>query len=87
MSLTERQAAILRRMARRNLNRDGAESGAEMADALWRTGLFTSLEQGQRTCKQLEAKGLAMPLGVAMSGAKTWTVTDAGRAAAQQQET
>lgn len=63
MKLTPRQEAILNRMKRRNMEQDGPETGREMVDALWGTGLFTSFEQGQVVCKQLVAKGLVEPLG------------------------
>ena len=51
------------RINTRNIDRDGAESGTEMAMALWNTGVFTSCEQGQRTCEQLVKKGLLVRLG------------------------
>ena len=63
MKLTPRQKAIMDRMNNRNLKTNGPETGPEMVMALWETGLFTSVEQGQRTCKQLVAKGLVEPLG------------------------
>lgn len=63
MKLTPRQEAVLARLRSRDLDKEAAESGGEIADALWHTGLFTSREQGQRTCKQLVDKGLAVKLG------------------------
>jgi hypothetical protein len=71
-TLTRRQQLILARMLRRNIDRDGAESGIEMAQALWCTGAFTSVEQGQRTCEQLVRKGLAVRLGASPTRARTY---------------
>lgn len=76
--LTERQWLVLKRLAGRNVERDGAETGREIAAALW-SWIFTSHEQGQRTCKQLEAKGLATKLGKGFDNAATWTATAEGR--------
>lgn len=72
MRLTPRQWAILNRMKKRNIDRDGPEAGREMVEALWHTGLFTSVEQGQVVCKQLVAKGLAQPLGVNASNGRCY---------------
>jgi hypothetical protein len=78
IKLTERQRAALRRLAQRDHVRHGAETGTEIAAALW--SFFTSLEQGQRACKQLAARGFAERLGTGPTGAATWIATDAGRA-------
>lgn len=80
--LTERQAAILRRMQR--LERQHGighcpETGPEMVEALWASKAFTSVEQGQRACKQLSAKGLVEPLGFGADGGRCWGITAAGR--------
>lgn len=82
MKLTERQIVVLRRLAERDLERDGAETGRQIAFGcgVGFGGMFTSAEQGQKVCKQLSQKGLAEPLGVGFDNARTWTVTDAGRA-------
>jgi len=72
IALTERQFLILCRVQERNVLRDGAETGREMAEALWHTGEFTSYEQGQRSCKQLVKKGLLCELGVAAFGARCY---------------
>jgi hypothetical protein len=54
------------------------ESGAEMAEALWATGLFTSLEQGQRAAKQLVRKELAFICGQTATGANCYLPTAKG---------
>jgi len=79
IKLNARQKAILRRMCRRDLDRDGPESGSEMAEALWGLCLFTSVEQGQRTAMQLLHKGLAERAGVTMTGAQCFIPSEAGR--------
>lgn len=72
MRLNERQTALLSRMCRQNIERDGAESGQEMVQAVWGTGHFTSYEQGQRTAEQLVTKGLAVKMGVSPSGVQCY---------------
>ena len=62
MRLTERQRAVLERVKARNVAMHGPETGPEIGMALLGDG-FTSCEQGQRTCKQLVAKGLLCELG------------------------
>lgn len=79
MRLTPRQKAILARMCRRDMMRDGPESGGEMAKAMWGTGAFTSYEQGQRAAKQLVAKGLAYEIGRSETYAQCYGPTDTGR--------
>jgi hypothetical protein len=83
VKLNKRQRAILSRMCSRDNERDGAESGVEMAEAIWRSqpGIFTSLEQGRRSAKQLVDKGLAKELGFTGTGARCVVPTDEGRAA------
>ncbi len=73
-ALTPRQAAILNYMCRYRRT----ESGAEMANALWNTGVFTSYEQGQRTANQLVKKGLAIERGFTFSGARCYAPTQSG---------
>lgn len=84
MKITDRQMAVLKRLASRDLDleRDGAETGRQIAFGcgVGFGGIFTSAEQGQQVCKQLEQKGLAEKLGVGMDNARTWTATEAGRA-------
>lgn len=75
--LTPRQRAVLTRLVDQDININGAETGREIATACWR--FFTSYEQGQRTCRQLQARGLAEPLGY-HGNAQTWQPTASGRA-------
>ena len=72
MRLTPRQEVVLARLRSRDIERDGPETGAEMVAALWDTGRFTSYEQGQRTCAQLERKGLAVALGWGRNNARCY---------------
>ena len=73
--MTPRQAAILQRMRSRDVISHGAETGREMVEALWHTGLFTSHEQGQRVCKQLVAKGYFCELGFGGYKARCYGLT------------
>lgn len=74
MRLNDRQRAVLARLCEKQY----AQTGAEIVDALWRTKLFTSHEQGQRTAKQLVKKGLAVALGYSLTGARCYTASARG---------
>ena len=71
--MTPRQTAILQRVKARDVQANGPETGPEMVSGLWMVpGLFTSIEQGQRTCKQLVAKGYLCELGFSETGARCY---------------
>lgn len=72
MKLTDRQTAVLAYLRKHDPERDSPLTGAEIAEAIWGAGVFTSLEQGARTCKQLAAKGLAVALGTSESGGRCY---------------
>lgn len=70
--LTPRQAHILDFMRAHEAENAAPLSGYAMAEALWETGAFTALEQGQRTCRQLEEKGMIASAGMTPTGAQCW---------------
>ncbi|WP_427023062.1 hypothetical protein ACP4J4_10500 [Aureimonas ureilytica] len=81
MKLTEKQRTVLEFLASRNLNIDGAMTGAEIGRIVFRGDRTKSGrdEWANPALRSLRAKGLAEPLGT-FGNARTWAATPAGRA-------
>ena len=75
--LSETRIAILKRLAGRNLDRDGAESAEEIRLAVG----HPKKGGAHGPLREMAWHGLVAPLGVTMTNAATWTITEAGRAA------
>lgn len=85
--LTGKQKDVLWVLNERDENLDGCPTGPEIAGKLRWAGKspwaemrgFYFAGNGQKVCKQLEAKGLVEMAGKVASNAATWRITDAGR--------
>jgi len=80
--LSDTRIRILRRLASRDLDRDGAECARDIAIGCgeahrasdWATGALREMSFAW-------PKPLVRRLGVTFANARTWTITDAGREA------
>lgn len=75
MPISETRIRILTRLAERNLDRDGAEAAEEIRLALGRR----TKGWANGPLREMAWHGLVAGLGVSMSGARTWTITEKGR--------
>jgi hypothetical protein len=83
-ALSETRIRILRRLASRDLSREGAESAREIACGCGEGRRASDWAVG--ALREMTFHGLVRPLGITMSNARTWTITDAGREALAKAE-
>ena len=74
MELNLRQLAVLQHLFCTNK----AMTGSAIIKDIWNCEHFTSIEQGQRACKQLESRGLVKPKGLGFRSAQKWIITPEG---------
>lgn len=78
--LSETRQAILRCLAQHDWERDGCPSAGEISVACGRT--LRCWANGP--LREMRFDGLTEAVGYTLSGARTWRITDAGRAALDQ---
>lgn len=82
--LSQTRIRILSRLAGRNLDRDGAECAKEIAIGCGEARKASDWAVG--ALREMASHGLVTTLGATMTGARTWTITEAGREALAKAE-